>query len=258
MEIIYTVIFAVLGLAIGSFINVCVDRLPAGQSIIKPPSHCPSCQQHLASKDLVPLFSYIWLHGHCRYCHASIPKRIFLLELSTGIIFALLYQCYGLTPRLGIMLFYASLFIVIFVIDLDHRLILNKVVYPALLIALLFALFIPQPWIVQWKVQGIANFAIGSGIGFIMLFVIALVSRGGMGWGDVKLAALIGLATGFPLVFVAVVIAAILGGIVAVALLITKRKGRKETIPFGPFLVTASFITLLWGSSILSWYLGFM
>ena len=258
MEIIYTVIFAVLGLAIGSFINVCIDRLPAGQSIIKPPSHCPSCQHRLANKDLIPLFSYIWLRGRCRYCRASIPKRVFLLELATGVIFALLYQCYGLTPRLGIMLFYASLFIIIFVVDLDHGLILNKVVYPALLVALLFALFIPQPWMEQWKVQGIANFAIGGGIGFIMLFVIALVSRGGMGWGDVKLAALIGLATGFPLVFVAVVMAAILGGIVAVALLIMKKKGRKEAIPFGPFLVTSTFITLLWGSNILSWYLCFM
>jgi leader peptidase (prepilin peptidase)/N-methyltransferase len=119
-------------------------------------------------------------------------------------------------------------------------------------------MFIPQPWIEQWKVQGIANFAIGGGIGFVMLFVIALVSRGGMGWGDVKLAALLGLATGFPLVFVAVVMAAILGGIVAVALLIMKKKSRKETIPFGPFLVTSTFITLLWGSNILSWYLGFM
>lgn len=258
MEIIYTAIFAILGLAIGSFINVCIDRLPAGQSIISPPSHCPSCQHHLAGKDLVPLFSYILLGGRCRYCRAPIPKRIFLLELATGIIFALLYQGYGLTPRLGIMLFYASLFIIIFVVDLDHGLILNKVVYPALLVALLFALFIPQPWIVQVKVQGIANFAIGGGIGFILLFIIALVSRGGMGWGDVKLAALIGLATGFPLVFVAVVMASMLGGIVAVALLITKKKGRKETIPFGPFLVTAASITLLWGSSILSWYLGFM
>ena len=258
MEIISIAFFAALGLVVGSFLNVCIDRLPAGQSIINPPSHCPSCQHRLASKDLIPLFSYIWLRGRCRYCRVPIPKRIFLLELSTGIIFALLYQGYGLTPRLGIMLFYAGLFIIIFVVDLDHGLILNKVVYPALLLALLFALFIPQPWIVQVKVQGIANFAIGGGIGFIMLFVIALVSRGGMGWGDVKLAALIGLATGFPLVFLAVVMAAILGGIVAVALLITKRKGRKEAIPFGPFLITATFITLLWGSSILSWYLGFM
>ena len=258
MEIISIAFFAALGLVVGSFLNVCIDRLPAGQSIINPPSHCPSCQQRLAGKDLIPLFSYIWLRGRCRYCGVSIPKRVFLLELSTGIIFALLYQGYGLTPRLGIMLFYAGLFIIIFVVDLDHGLILNKVVYPALLLALLFALFIPQPWIVQVKVKGIANFAIGGGIGFIMLFVIALVSRGGMGWGDVKLAALIGLATGFPLVFLAVIMAAILGGIVAVALLITKRKGRKEAIPFGPFLITATFITLLWGSSILSWYLGFM
>jgi leader peptidase (prepilin peptidase)/N-methyltransferase len=183
---------------------------------------------------------------------------MFLVELTTGILFALLYQSYGLTPRLGIMIFYSCLFIQIFVVDLEQGLILNKVVYPAVLVAILFALFIPQPWILQAQVQGIANFAIGGGIGFGMLFLIALVSRGGMGWWDVKLAALIGLSTGFPLVFVALVMAAIMGGIVAVPLLIMKKKGRKEAIPFGPFLVTATFITLLWGNAILGWYLSFM
>jgi leader peptidase (prepilin peptidase) / N-methyltransferase len=258
MELLSLVFFAALGLVIGSFLNVCIDRLPAGQSIIKPPSRCPSCQHRLAARDLIPLLSYLRLKGHCRYCHCSIPKRIVLVELATGILFALLYQRYGLTPRLGIMLFYSCLFIQIFVVDLEQGLILNKVVYPAVGVALLFALFIPQPWIIQLKVQGIANFAIGGGIGFGMLFLIAFLSRGGMGWGDVKLAALIGLATGFPLVFLALVMASIMGGVIAVPLLIMKKKGRKETIPFGPFLVTATFVTLLWGNAILAWYLGFM
>ena len=159
---------------------------------------------------------------------------------------------------LGVMAFYACLFIVIFVVDLEHGLILNKVVYPGMAVALLFALFLPQPWITQLKFSGIVNFVIGAGIGFVILLLIALISRGGMGWGDVKLAALIGLATGFPLVFVALVMGAILGGLAAVALLIAKKRGRKEAIPFGPFLSLSTLITLLWGSSILNWYLGLM
>jgi leader peptidase (prepilin peptidase)/N-methyltransferase len=104
----------------------------------------------------------------------------------------------------------------------------------------------------------VAYAALGGAIGFVVFLLIALVSRGGMGWGDVKLAALIGLATGFPLVFVAIIMAAILGGIVAVALLVARRRGRREMIPFGPFLAVAAMVTLLWGSNILSWYLGLM
>ena len=179
------------------------------------------------------------------------------MELATGVVFALLAWHYGLSPALGIMIFYACLFIVIFVIDLDHGLILNKVVYPSMVVALLLAL-LPQPWLTQWIVTGIANAAMGGAIGFGIFLLIAIVSRGGMGWGDVKLVALIGLAIGFPLIFLAIIMAAILGGVVAVAMVIAKKRQRRQTIPFGPFLAVAAMITLLWGSNIMNWYLGLM
>jgi len=155
------------------------------------------------------------------------------------------------------MIFYACLFIIIFVIDLEHGLILNKVVYPGMVVALLLALY-PWPWLTDSIVMRVAYAALAGGIGFGIFLLIAIVSRGGMGWGDVKLAALIGLATGFPLVFLAIIMGAILGGIVAVALVIAKKRTRRETIPFGPFLALAAMITLLWGSNILNWYLGLM
>ena len=257
MEILLTFLFAILGLAVGSFLNVCIDRLPQNKSIVLPPSHCEACQHKLAAKDLIPVFSYLRLRGRCRYCQASIPRRVFWVELATALIFALLCWHYGLSAELGVMIFYACLFIIIFVIDLEHGLILNKVVYPGMVVALLLAL-LPQPWLTQWIEPGIASAALGGGIGFGIFLLIALVSRGGMGWGDVKLAALIGLATGFPLVFFAIIMGAILGGIVAVALVIAKKRTRRETIPFGPFLALAAMVTLLWGSNILSWYLGLM
>jgi leader peptidase (prepilin peptidase)/N-methyltransferase len=257
VEILLIIIFAILGLAVGSFLNVCIDRLPQNKSIAFPPSHCEACQHKLAAKDLIPVFSYLKLRGRCRYCQASVPRRLFWVELATGIVFALLAWHYGLSPALGIMIFYACLFIVISVIDLEHGLILNKVVYPSMVVALLLAL-IPRPWLTQWIVTGIANAAIGGAIGFGIFLLIALISRGGMGWGDVKLAGLIGLATGFPLVFLSVIMGAILGGIVAVAMVITKKRQRRQTIPFGPFLAAAAMITLLWGSTILEWYLGLM
>jgi len=259
-------LFALLGLAVGSFLNVCIDRLPRNKSIVNPPSHCEACQQKLAVKDNIPVFSYLRLRGRCRYCQAAIPRRIFWVELATGLIFALLYWwlvVFNSDPSIAtfcVMAFYACLFIIIFVIDLEHGLILNKVVYPSMVVALLLAL-LPQSWLTQetrltqWIVTGIANAALGGGIGFGILFLIAIASRGGMGWGDVKLAALIGLATGFPLVILAIIMAAILGGIVAVALVIAKKRKRRQTIPFGPFLAVAAMVTLLWGNIILDWYL---
>jgi leader peptidase (prepilin peptidase)/N-methyltransferase len=257
VEIGLTIVFALLGLAVGSFLNVCIDRLPQNKSIAFPPSHCEACQHKLAAKDLIPVFSYLRLRGRCRYCQASVPRRLFWVELATGLIFALLYWHYGLSPELGIMAFYACLFIVIFVIDLEHSLILNKVVYPTMVVALLLSLY-PWPWLSESMGMRVAYSALGGAIGFAVFLLIALVSRGGMGWGDVKLAALIGLATGFPMVFVAIIMAAILGGVVAVVLLVTRRRGRREMIPFGPFLAVAAMVTLLWGSNILSWYLGLM
>jgi leader peptidase (prepilin peptidase)/N-methyltransferase len=257
VEIVLIILFALLGLAIGSFLNVCIDRLPRNESIVLPPSHCEACQHKLAAKDNIPVFSYLRLRGRCRYCQASIPRRVFWVELVTALTFALLCWHYGLAAELGFMIFCACLFIIIFVIDLEHGLILNKVVYPGMVVALLLALY-PWPWLTESIGMRVANAAIGGAIGFVIFLLIAVVSRGGMGWGDVKLAALIGLATGFPLVFVAVIMAAIVGGIVAVALVIARRRKRRESIPFGPFLALAAMVTLLWGSNILTWYLGLM
>lgn len=180
------------------------------------------------------------------------------VEIAIGLIFAFLYWHFGLGPELGIMAFYACLFIVVFVIDLERGLILNKVVYPAMIVALLLAL-VPQPWLTRWIViNGVANAALGGGVGFAIFLVIAIVSRGGMGWGDVKLVALIGLAVGFPLVLFSIILGAILGSIVALALMIAKKRRFRETLPFGPFLALAAMITLLWGSDVLSWYMGLM
>jgi leader peptidase (prepilin peptidase)/N-methyltransferase len=258
MEAAFIIIFVLLGMVVASFLNVCCDRLPVGESIVYPPSHCPACQRRLKAKDLIPVFSYLWLRGRCRYCRAPIPRRVLWVEVGTGALFGLVYWNYGLSLELPIALFYSCVFIILLVIDLEHRLILNKVVYPvmgvALLLSALFSFpdFLPQTDIVP----GIIQAAIGGGIGLVLFFLVVLFSRGGMGWGDVKMAALIGLVTGLPLVFVALLLGIIAGGLVAGFLLALKIKKRKEAIPFGPFLSLATIVTLLWGSDILSWYLG--
>ena len=248
MEVILILVFALFGTAVGSFLNVCIDRLPAGRSLIHPPSYCDACQRRLSPKDLIPIFSYLLLRRRCRRCHALIPWRVFWVEIGTGLLFAFLYWHYGLGVELAISAFYCCVFIVIGVIDLEHKLILNKIIYPMLVVVLIINAILPQP--------GIVNGVIGGAIGFGLLLVLAFIFRGGMGWGDVKMAALIGLVTGFPPVFVALLMGVILGGLVAGLLLLLKIKKRKESIPFGPFLSLATIATVIWGGNILNWYLG--
>ena len=248
MEAFLIVVFALLGTVVASFLNVCCDRLPVGESLVYPPSHCQACQRRLGAKDLIPVFSYLWLRGRCRYCQAPIPRRILGVEVGTGVLFGLAYWHYGLSLELLVTLVYSCIFIVLLVIDLEHQLILNKVVYPAAAVALVIDFLAPKP--------GIISGAIGGGVGLVLFLIPALVYPGGIGWGDVKMAALIGLVTGFPLTLVALLLAVILGALVAGLLLALKIKKRKEAIPFAPFLSVATIITLLWGSNILTWYLG--
>jgi len=266
MEGVWIVGSALLGIAMGSFLNVCIDRLPTGESLVFPASRCASCHHRLAIKDLIPIFSYLWLHGRCRYCQAPIPRRLLWVEIGTGILFGYLYWHYGLSAELAVAAVYCCLFLILMVIDLEHGLILNKVAYPSIAVALVISIFLPPSKVAypdgavalllgSLPELGIVQAAIGGGIGLFLFLLIVIISRGGMGWGDVKMAALIGIITGY-LVFVALFLAVILGGLVAVVLLLFKLKKRKEGIPFAPYLSFGAMITLLFGKSMLNWYLG--
>ena len=259
METVLIITFALFGTAIGSFLNVCIDRLPAGRSLLYPPSHCEACQHRLAPVDLVPVFSYLWLRRRCRYCQAAIPSRPFWVELGSGILFALSYWYFGLSVQFAVAAFYGSLFIVLGVIDLEHWLILNKIVYPAAAAALIIDIFLPPSGIIGASLPWpeIANGIIGGVTGFVFLLIPVLIYPKGMGWGDVKMAGLIGLVTGFPLVLIALIMACVLGGLIGVTLILLKIRKRKEAIPFGPFLSLATITTLFYGSDIINWYLGF-
>ncbi len=244
---VYTALLAVTGAAIGSFLNVCADRLPLGQSLVFPPSHCPSCQTRLRATDLVPVVSYLALRGKCRYCGARIPLRIFLVELASGTLFAFIWARYGGTYEGIALLGYASLFLLVFIIDLEHGIIPNLIVFPSLAIALAVASFSPDigP---GWALAGAAA-------GFGILLAIYLLPGSIVGGGDVKFAAVVGAATGFPLVIVGLALAFVSGGVVALALLATRRRKRRDTIPFGPFIAASALATLLWGEAIGRWYL---
>jgi len=258
MIALWAILAGAFGAAIGSFLNVCIDRLPEGQSIVTGRSHCDSCQRQLRPTDLIPLLSYLALKGRCRDCGARIPRRVMLVELATALAFAGMFFAYGPSLTVIILAAYAAILIVVFVIDLERGLILNRVVLPALVLALVVALLAPPDWLGGFGPHPVVSALVGAVAGFALLLVIAIVARGGMGWGDVKYAAFMGAATGFPLVFVALFCGVIIGAVVAVVLLATGRKGRKQAIPFGPFLALGTMATLLWGPQMLAWYVGLM
>jgi leader peptidase (prepilin peptidase)/N-methyltransferase len=263
MIVLWLVLFFLVGACVGSFINVVADRLPEGKSIVSPPSYCFGCKRQITAGENIPIFSYLWLRGHCRSCGATIPQRIFWVELGTALLFAFLYWHYGFNWELLLAAIFCCIFISLLLTDLEHGILPNKIVYAGIATALVAAglgsVFGFEPSYIGgigfrlW----IINVAIGGAIGFVLLLIPALLYRGGMGWGDVKLAALIGFITGFPLVVLSIFFAVIIGGLVAGILLILKIKSRKDAIPFGPFLSGAAIITLFWGSTIVAWSFHF-
>lgn len=237
------------GLMLGSFLNVCIHRLPKGNSIVSPPSTCPQCKNRLLLRDLIPVISFLILGGRCRFCQASISLRYPLIELLTGVLFALTAYKLGYSLVTIQALILVSALIVVAFVDMDHYIIPGNVLIFLLIAWLAFLPFLSVDYL---------NSLVGLSTAGGLLLLIALVSRGGMGMGDIKLAAVLGLYLGWPNALLAMFIACLLAGTCGMFLILFKIKSRKDIIPFAPFIALASFITLLWGDRILSWYIGLL
>jgi leader peptidase (prepilin peptidase) / N-methyltransferase len=241
------------GLVVGSFMTVAVYRLPRGESVVRPRSRCPACGAEIGARDNVPVLSWLLLRGRCRRCGERISVEYPLLELATAALVVLAAIRYPNPWHAGLVGGLLALMPGLALIDLRHRIIPNRLTYPALL---LFSLVVLLAWLIGSSVNP-ARAAIGLLLYGGILFIVAVVSRG-MGMGDVKLAALIGLVLGsLGLRFVGVAAAAAiafggLGGLVALGM----GKGRKSAIPFGPYLAAGAVVAGLWGEPIASWYIG--
>jgi leader peptidase (prepilin peptidase)/N-methyltransferase len=263
MTILLGAIFTLLGIAVGSFLNVCIDRLPLHTSLVSPPSHCDSCRRRLAWRDLIPLFSYLWLRGRCRYCGARIPIRVLLVELISGILFLAAFWQFGPSIQFAITVFWSCVFLVIIFIDWEQQLILNKVTYPMAAVALVILAidsFIPGVSLFPGRLfvpeLSILSGLISGAILLVFFIIIIIIRPGAMGMGDAKLVTLIGLVSGFPLVIFSILIGIVIGGLVAIYLLAFKKKRRKDVIPYGTFLGIGPIIALLFDQEILNWYLN--
>jgi leader peptidase (prepilin peptidase) / N-methyltransferase len=229
-------IFATLfGLAVGSFLNVAIYRLPRGESLAYPGSHCPTCGHALNALDNIPLISWFWQRGKCRYCGAAIAVRYPLVEMLCGALFALSVAQFGVTPAALAACVFGALLIVIAFIDLDHLLVLDPTTIAGALIGVAFA-------IATHRLLGaLEGAAVGVGVfGAIYL----LTGRMGMGLGDVKLAGMLGAYLGYPAMLVTSVASFIIGALLAIPVLAGRRRARRDALPFGPFLVMAALLAM--------------
>jgi leader peptidase (prepilin peptidase) / N-methyltransferase len=237
-----------LGLCVGSFLNVVIARVPEGRSIVSPGSACLRCSTPIAWYDNVPLLSFALLRARCRKCGEPISWRYPVVELVTGLLFVLALAERGLTLDLIPALLLVSGLVAITGIDLDHQLIPDVISIPGIVVGLAVSTLTGRPgWL-----DSLIGVVIGGGI--FLLIIVA--SRGGMGGGDMKLGAMLGAFLGWKLALVAILIAILAGGVFAIAVLLLRRKGRKDPVPFGPFLALGGAVSLFWGESLLAWYLG--
>jgi leader peptidase (prepilin peptidase)/N-methyltransferase len=242
----------ILGLAIGSFLNVCIHRVPQKMSIVRPASSCPQCGYVLRWIDNVPVVSYALLAGRCRACRARISPRYPIVELITMGVFVAHYYVFGwdavLIPRLVL----AAILIALFAIDLEHHLLPNVITLPGIVLGLLFSLVLPP---------GITDALIGVLVGGGILWLIGEAyyrysGQEGMGGGDVKMLAMVGAFLGWKPVVLTLVLSSLIGSLVGVAVIALRRGGLKYALPFGTFIAIAALTASLFGAQIIEWYVG--
>ncbi len=255
MTVATAVIAGIFGLLVGSFLNVVIWRVPRKESVVRPASHCPECDAPVRPYDNVPVLSWVVLRGRCRDCHAPIPVRYPLVELACGALWAGLGWRFAGSWALPAFLVLGAGLLALSVIDLEHYLLPNRVVYPlGIACAVLLAVGAvgdgdPARWLRALAAGAVA---------FVAFFTIHLVSPRGMGFGDVRLSFVLGLALGWlgwGYVALGLFLGFVYGAVVGVGLIVTRLRSRRDHVPFGPFLAAGTLTAALWGHLILDWYL---
>jgi leader peptidase (prepilin peptidase)/N-methyltransferase len=246
-------VIGLFGAIIGSFLNVCIYRLPIGQSIVSPPSACPSCARQLSWFENIPILSYVALRGRCRSCRASISGRYPVVEAVTAILFMSADWLYGPSLLLVSRLLFVSALIVLFAIDLEYQLLPNVITLPGIVVGLLFSVVVEPGW---------RSALLGALLGGGLLWAIAeayfrLRHQEGLGMGDVKMLAMVGAFLGWPLTLVTLMLASFAGSIVGLLLIVLHRGDMQLKLPFGTFLAVGALLAATIGPAVLNWYLRF-
>ncbi|WP_154674914.1 prepilin peptidase [Desnuesiella massiliensis] len=241
-------IIVLYGLILGSFLNVCIYRIPNERSIIVPRSHCINCKRNIKWYDLIPIISYLWLRGRCRYCKSKISIQYLFVELLTPLIFIFIYNSFGLSFYFFKYIIFISFLIVISLIDLKTTDIYMITTIPGIIVALAFAII--ENLIYK---DGIYNYIFGSLVASLIIFIIVYLTEG-MGKGDIEIFALVGMFVGVKVSILIILLSFVLGGLVAGTLVVTKIKNRQDYVAFAPFIASASLLSIFWGNRIIDLY----
>lgn len=251
-ESLLLILFGWLGLSVGSFLNVCIYRLPIGKSVMHPPSSCPRCGYSLRWYDNIPVLSWVFLRARCRGCKAPISVRYPIVELITLGVFLLHYFVFGWSILMAVRLAFACALIVLFAIDLEHQILPNVITLPGLVIGLVASVFLPP---------GFVDALLGAVVGGGVLFAIGegwsrLRGIEAMGFGDVKMLAMVGAFVGLKGVILTFILSSFIGGITGAVLILMRKTTWAGKVPFGTFLALAALVASLWGEQIVNWYIG--
>ncbi len=242
----------IIGLIVGSFLNVCIFRLPEGRSIVRPGSSCGACGQPVRWYDNIPVLSYLILRGRCRNCKASYSIRYPIVELLTGLFALALWLRFGMTVQTAVYFIFIAALLVITFIDIDHRIIPDIISKPGIPLGFAFSFIMPQ---LTWF-DSLIGILAGGGTLYLVIYVYFLVTGvEGMGFGDVKLLAMIGAFIGWQGVIFTIMASSLIGTVVGLAEMIRTRQGLKLAIPFGPFLATGAILYIFFGPQLIEWYL---
>lgn len=246
----------VFGTAVGSFLNVCIYRLPRSLSLIHPRSMCPRCGEGIAFYDNIPILSYLWLRGRCRHCGATISLRYPVVELAAGLFAVALFAREGLALQEGLILYVlVVMLLVVTFIDIDHQIIPDAITYPGIVIGFLSSFVLEN---ITYK-ESLLGIAVGGGL---LLLVASgyyfLTKKEGMGGGDVKLLAMIGAFLGWKAAIFTIMVGSAIGTVLGIAMAIRTQGGRSLAVPFGPFLSLGALLFIFQGQSMIAWYMGLM
>ena len=249
----WLVVSILFGAMIGSFLNVCIVRLPKEESIVTPGSHCPGCGHPIRFYDNIPILSYLILGGKCRYCRASISFQYPLVEGITALCSLFLSMRFGISLSYLFYFCFVAALIVITAIDLHHQIIPDVISLPGIGVGLLGSLVLPENTFGASLIGAIAG---GGSLFLVAVFYQWVAKREGMGGGDVKLLAMIGAFLGWKAVIVTILLSSLIGSIVGIGIMLLKGKDFKCAIPFGPFLSLGAVISLFYGEQMIRWYLS--
>ncbi len=252
-DLIYPAFAFVFGTLVGSFLNVCICRLPKDESIVSPPSHCPVCSYQIRWYDNIPLLSYLFLRGKCRGCGTHISIQYPLVELLNGVLAMLLFLRFGPTPAFAALFLFCSALVVITFIDIEHQIIPDEISLSGIVVGFALSFFLQG--------HGWLNSLLGILLGGGSLLLVAysyqlLTGKEGMGGGDIKLLAMMGAFLGWKAVPFIIFASSLIGSVVGIFIMLVQKKDSKLAIPFGPYLAVGAVLYIFYGKALIRWYLG--